>query len=326
MSHLFVSSSTARPRPDRAVPAALAPLHLVGRITLASLTDLGRMVQLVGDAIWSVLRPRAEVPPFWPSVSRRLSGLLLMGFPLVAVVHFGLGSFLSLQAYFGGTFVDGTGAVVGVGLLRNVAPMMSGLIMAALIAARVTPELRRRPWAELDGDPLWIADRDAAPAVQVRLQTRSAPSRSAPEPGRLAAVRITSAVIAGPIMAVWGALVGTVVGWQTAKTMLGVSTHTFFDMFWEMLWRRDITGMFVKGAIYALVAGLMACHEGLRRGDPGATEATAMSGAEHDAVAWATFRAVFLASVVIMVLNSGWFLVVYHAGSAFGPTLMEPQG
>jgi phospholipid/cholesterol/gamma-HCH transport system permease protein len=27
-----------------------------------------------------------------------------------------------------------------------------------------------------------------------------------------------------------------------------------------------------------------------------------------------------------LVLNSGWFLLVYHAGPAFGPTLMPPPG
>jgi hypothetical protein len=28
----------------------------------------------------------------------------------------------------------------------------------------------------------------------------------------------------------------------------------------------------------------------------------------------------------ILVVNSGWFLLVYHAGPAFGPTLLAPQG
>jgi phospholipid/cholesterol/gamma-HCH transport system permease protein len=234
-----------------------------------------------------------------------------MGLPLVALVHFGMGSFMALQAYFGGTFVDGTGAVVGVGLIRNVAPLMAGLTMTGLIAVRFTSELRGRSRIGLDDDPLWLADRDATPE-------HPSPPRRATEPGRLAAARIGAALIAGPITAMWGAAVGTVVGWQVAKTMLGVSTHGFFSMFWEMLWLRDVIGMVVKGALYSSLAALCACHEGLR--------GPAERDPDPEAVAMAVFRAVCLAAVAILVVNSGWFLLIYHAGPAFGPTLLAPQG
>ena len=33
---------------------------------------------------------------------------------------------------------------------------------------------------------------------------------------------------------------------------------------------------------------------------------------------------VLLTPVAILVFNSGWFLLVYHAGPAFGPTLLAP--
>ena len=87
-------------------------------------------------------RPPAATTTAAGSVGRgELSWMLRLGLPLVALVHVGIGSFLSMQSYFGGTFVEGTGAVVGVGLIRNVAPLMAGLTLAGLLAARVTPEL-----------------------------------------------------------------------------------------------------------------------------------------------------------------------------------------
>ena len=72
----------------------------------------------------------------------QLFWMLFTGFPLVGLVHIAIGSFLSLQAYYGSTFVDGTGAVVGVGLLRNLGAMMTGLTFAGILAARMVPELR----------------------------------------------------------------------------------------------------------------------------------------------------------------------------------------
>jgi len=301
--------------------ALLAPLAWVGRRTIAAVVDLGHMATLLGEAARSLVRPAPESPPFRPALTHQLAALLGMGLPLVGLVHFGMGSFLSLQAYFGGTFVDGTGAVVGVGLFRNVAPMLAGLIMAGLIAARTTTELRTRPWASLDGDPLWIADRDArlTPGDPALLA-----DRPPPEPGRLAAVRIAAGIIAGPILALWGALVGVVVGWQVAGTMLGVSTHGYFSMMGEMLWLRDIVGLVIKGSLYGLLASLCACHLGLQRPTGSGSESDPRPN--PDAIEMAVFRAACLASVAILVINSGWFLLFYHAGTAFGPTLMAPRG
>ena len=68
----------------------------------------------------------------------------------MALVHIAIGSFLSLQAYYGSTFVDGTGAVVGVGLLRNLGGIMSGMTFSGILAARMIPELR-------DAEPTLVA-------------------------------------------------------------------------------------------------------------------------------------------------------------------------
>lgn len=287
--------------------AVLSPLGTIGRGTLSAVCYLGGLGTLASSAVRSALRPGEDDPPFVPTVTRHLASVLGMGLPLVGLVHVGLGSFLSMQAYFGGTFVDGTGAVVGVGLVRNVAPLMTGLTLAGLFAAWTTSELRSRSSRELDADPRRIPDRVTRPQVPAAL-TRG------PAPGRLAAVRLASALVAGPVLTLWGAAVGTLVGWKVAHTILGVSTSAFFDMFFEMIWIRDVVGLVVKGMAFALLAALFACHEGLRGEDPPAPER----------VRTAACRAACLAAAAMLLLNSGWFLLVYHAGPAFGPTLLAP--
>src|SRR4029077_16816614 len=84
----------------------------------------------------------AGMPGLTKIMMQQLAWMLFMGIPLVGMVHIAIGSFLSLQAYYGSTFVDGTGAVVGVGLLRNLGGLMTGLTFAAIIAGRMVPELR----------------------------------------------------------------------------------------------------------------------------------------------------------------------------------------
>ncbi len=294
--------------PETAAPSldAVSPFAWVGRQTLTSLAYLGGLAFLFASAFRVVTkRPTATRTG---SLVGELAWMLRLGLPLVAVVHVGIGSFLSMQSYFGGTFVEGTGAVVGVGLIRNVAPMMACLTLCGLLAARITPELRA--WRRThEGHHI------DQPSLLERPAQRPAPQRrTAGTVAWLVAPRLVAGMTAGIVLSVWGSAVGMLVGWQVSRTMMGVTNHSFFMMFWDMLWVRDIVGLVIKGALFGLFSAVFACHEGLR--------GSADDGL--DVVASAACRAACLAGLAILVINSGWFLLVYHAGPAFGPTLLAP--
>jgi phospholipid/cholesterol/gamma-HCH transport system permease protein len=74
---------------------------------------------------------------------------------------------------------------------------------------------------------------------------------------------------------------------------------------------RDVVGLIVKGMAFGLFAALFACLEGLR-------------GDERVSTPTAALRATCLACLSILVINSTWFVLVYRAGPAFGPTLLTP--
>ena len=125
----------------------LGPIAWVGRSVVQSMGYVGGVTILLlrvpGSLLWPWISRREEgVPGFTRSLMHQLFWMLYMGMPMVGLVHIAVGSFLSLQAYYGSTFIDGTGAVVGVGLLRNLGGIMSGMIFAGILAARMIPELR----------------------------------------------------------------------------------------------------------------------------------------------------------------------------------------
>ena len=270
------------------------PFTKVGRATIAVSLYLGGLAMLIWRACRACFRADGQARSLRVMVSAELAWMFAMGLPLVGLIHIGLGSFLSMQAYFGGTFVDGTGAVVGVGLFRNVAPMMAGLTIAALICARITPELRISAIGS-------IAEELGLP----RLDREG-------DRDRQVAAKLIAAMVSGFVLTFWACLVGTVVGWRVANQLMGVSTHSFFVMFRDMIWIEDIVGALLKGLIFGGISAAFGCHEGLRWNDV----------SRPGAIANATFRATCLAWIAILLVNSGWFLVFYHAGSAFGPTLM----
>jgi phospholipid/cholesterol/gamma-HCH transport system permease protein len=312
--------------------ALIGPVSWVGRSVLAVPAYMGGVTLLALEGAGSVFLPirrdRAELPGFWKTVMHQLFWMLLLGFPLVGLVHIAMGSFLSLQAYYGSTFVDGTGAVVGVGLLRNLGGLMTGLTFAGIMAARMIPELRilaRRGTA--GGGRGALADRDAS-----HQPLTISPSGVFIARGRLAAPRIAAAAVACLFLSQWGITVGTLVGWQASQSMMGLSTETFFMMLVKMMWFRDVVGLIVKGLLFGALPAAICCYEGL---GPGAFEdesAEAEFSPAHPghgiAPPFATpvFRATCLSFVAILIANSSWFILVYHAVPFYGPTLLAPPG
>lgn len=289
---------------DHAPPIPRAgPIAGMGHATIATLVYLGGLAILVGSIPAGLFWPRRRVPAAWPALVRQWDWLFMTGLPLVALTHVGLGSFLAMQAFFGATFMEGVGPVVAVGLIRNMAPLMTGFVLAGLAATRHVVELRGTPHASLE-DPEWVPDRE------VVLGRRDDP-REPPEPARLAAIRILAATVAGPFLVLWGSVAGVGVGCLVSHLFLGVPYTIFFGKATEMLWERDVVGLVAKGAGFALIAAALACFEGLREGPSDARS-----------VRLATFRAACVATVFILVFNNAWFLLVYHAGPAFGPTVL----
>lgn len=307
------------------MPFWFRPAAWVGSRVIGMLTYCGGLAMLALAAAASLARFSRDdsAPGFWKTVKSELGWLLIMGVPLVGLVHVGMGSFLSMQAYFGSTFVDGTGAVVGVGLARNVASLVTGMTLAGLIACRIIPErLGRSDHPEEErarrggrgGALAFPPERDQRPPV---------------DPGRLTAPRLAAGGLAAMLLSVWGFLVGTVIGWQASETLLGLSTNMFFLMFCRMIWFRDVLGLIVKGVVFGSLTAAICCFESLRAGERSTgnasseTEAETLAAGSND-LAGPIVRAVCLSIVAILIANMTWFILVYHAVPVYGPSLLQP--
>ncbi len=184
-----------------------------------------------------------------------------MGIPLVTLVHIGIGSFLSMQAYFGGTFVDGTGGRRR-GRLdpeRRSADDRPGPWLGC--SRLCTPELRRRFTQVLDADPreaalIGSATRPGAgdPAIGLRRNPRDwrRSGSAARRDRRAGALGL-------------GVLVGTLVGWRIAlDAPRGLDRLLFHVVPRNALDPETSRGLVIEGGAFALFAALFACHEGSR--------------------------------------------------------------
>jgi phospholipid/cholesterol/gamma-HCH transport system permease protein len=308
----------------------------VGRSAVESLGYVGGvtilLLRVTGTVLWPWKSRREEgAPGFTRCLLHQLFWMLYMGIPMVGLAHIAVGSFLSLQAYYGSTFVDGTGAVVGVGLLRNLGGIMSGMIFAGILAARMIPELRmiNRHASREEAEP------EPAPGSSASRRGSRVASDREPAPAlpfsvnRLAAPRVAAAAIAGILLSLWGITVGTVVGWKASESLMGLSTEMFFMMMLKMMWFRDVTSLIAKGVLFGALPAAICCFEGLCD-TPSADDRPTDDRQIHASHGLAppcsvpVFRAACLSMVAILIMNSSWFMLVYHAVPFYGPTLL-PQ-
>jgi phospholipid/cholesterol/gamma-HCH transport system permease protein len=288
-----------------AAPRAFGPLRVLEPLA-AVIGYLGGVGLLAVSTLGALARPRGLLG----TVVRRLDALFLLGLPMVALMHVGVGSFLSMQAYFGATFTEANGAVVGLGLMRNVAPLLTGYILAGLFAVWITGELSGGLHPGIDAHPADLPDRDVALG-------RADDPRTPPTAGRVALVRILAAMVAGPILVACGAAVGTAIGALVIQKMLGLPIGIFFGLMRQMLQAPDALGVVVKGMAYPAVSSLIACHEGLRAAE---RRRLGLGGAPP------AFRAMMLSVLAILSINLFWFTMAYLAGNPFGPSVVAADG
>jgi phospholipid/cholesterol/gamma-HCH transport system permease protein len=318
---------------SRSSPLPLALLGWIGRTALATVAYAGGLGLLTLGAAVSALTPRRgsgrSEPGFIRTMTHEVFWMLALGLPLVGLVHIALGSFLSLQAYYGSTFVDGTGAVVGVGLLRNLGGVMTGLTLAGILASRIIPELRALSHA---GAPSGNAPDSLGSPMQGRRVPATAHSDSDTgndyRAARLAAPRIAAAAVACVLLSQWGVAVGTVVGWRASQSLMGLPGGMFFLMMGKMMWLRDVVSLIIKGLFFGGVPCAICCYEGLRPQEPPQiawlTDSLNPSRGVAPSLTIPVFRAACLSFAGVMLVNMSWFILVYHAVPFYGPTLLRP--
>ena len=211
------------------------PLALVGRLALVVISYLGGMGTLLASAVRSIVRPPRAAYPIVPAIARQLAWLFGAGLPLVALSHIGLGSFLTMQSYYGADLRRGDR-----GRRRRRADPQHHRADDRADDGRTprgpwTPELRAGGRREFE-DASRTFDLDGAEAEPESLL----------DPGRSAAIGSGRGWWPGRSW-LCGVLVGTLVGWRVAAKLVGVSSDVFFTMFLEMIWVRDLWGLVLKG-------------------------------------------------------------------------------
>jgi phospholipid/cholesterol/gamma-HCH transport system permease protein len=241
----------------------------VGRATLELLQQIGGLSLFTIDAVTSFVRP----PIYWSLVLKQMMRIGYFSLPVVGLTAFFTGAVLALQIYIGTArygaeqFVP---TVVLIGILRELGPVIAGLMVAGRVAAAIAAELgTMRVTEQID--------------ALTTLATRPVKYLVVP--------RLMAALISMPILVAIADAIGVMGGYVAATESLGFTGSIYLDTTMGALNNHDVLSGLYKAVVFGFIIALMGCYNGFH----------SKGGAQG--VGAATTNAVVSASILILVAN-----------------------
>ncbi|KAB2882729.1 MAG: ABC transporter permease [Albidovulum sp.] len=247
----------------------LAPLAALGRLVLGGLATLGRLALFGVEAVSHLFRP-----PFYPK--EFLHALMQIGWfslPVVGMTALFTGGALALQIYAGGARFSAESVVpsiVAIGMVRELGPVLGGLMVAARVASSIAAEIG---------------------TMKVTEQIDALVTLSTHPMKYLTVPRVLAATLAVPVLVAVGDSIGIFGGYLVGVNRLGFNPATYLKNTREFLEWSDIASGLWKGAAFGFIVALMGCFYGMH------------SGRGAQGVGRATKSAVVAASVLILATN-----------------------
>lgn len=245
-------------------------LAVIGRIVFSFLQAAGRLGIFATTAISHMFTP----PFYFRSLLKQMMTIGYYSLPVVGLTALFTGAALALNIYEGGSRFNAESAVpsiVVIGLVRELGPVLCGLIVAGRVSASMAAELgTMRVTEQID--------------AMVTLST---------DPFKyLIAPRIIATTLMMPFMLVIVAdSVGVMGGFLIATGKLGFNPGNYMTTTMDFLEVADIYASLTKAAVFGFFIALMGCFHGYH------------SSGGAQGVGIATTNAVVSACILILLTN-----------------------
>lgn len=241
----------------------------LGRAVIVSLGAVGRVMLFALSAISHMFRP-----PFYPR--ELLHAFLQVGWlslPVVGMTAIFTGGALALQIYAGGARFDVEAVVpqiVAIGIVRELGPVMVGLMIAARVTSSIAAE---------------IATMKVTEQIDALVTLSTQPMKYLVSP------RVLAGLVTVPVLVGVGDIIGIAGGYAVSVNSLGFNPSTYIINTVDFLEPLDIVSSLVKGCVFGGISTVMGCYFGMH------------SGRGAQGVGRATKSSVEAAAVLILAAN-----------------------
>ena len=240
----------------------------VGRFVLTHLANIGRITLLYAETARQVtqrLRVRSIV---YQMAHLGVDSLLIVGLTLLFT---GIVLTLQIAHEFIRYGAQSTiGAVIAIGIGRELGPVLVGVVCAGRVGAAITAEVS---------------------TMKVTEQIDALRVMATSPIGYLVVPRMIACMCMVPLLTVFGDVIGVFGGWFVAVHYAGIASYTFTNSIHVFAVPHDVTGGLIKAAVFGVVIAVLGAWYGLH----------APEGAEG--VGRATTKSVVAAIVCIFFLN-----------------------
>jgi phospholipid/cholesterol/gamma-HCH transport system permease protein len=247
----------------------LAPLAALGRFVLGVLALVGRLSIFAGTAISHLFRP----PFYLREFGQQLVQIGWLSLPVVGLTAVFTGGALALQIYAGGSRFNAEAVVpsiVAIGMVRELGPVLGGLMVAARVASSIAAEIG---------------------TMKVTEQIDALVTLSTNPMKYLVVPRLLAATLAVPVLVGIGDIIGIMGGFLVGVTRLDFNAAAYLKNTADFLEASDVISGLWKGAAFGFIVALMGCWHGMN------------SGRGAQGVGRATKAAVVGAAVLIFAAN-----------------------
>jgi phospholipid/cholesterol/gamma-HCH transport system permease protein len=247
----------------------IAALVAIGAPVLAALASIGRLTRFAVTALSRLLQP-----PWYPAqLAQQMLVIGWLSLPVVGLTAIFTGSALAQQIFIGGSRFNAAStvpAVTVIGVVRELGPVLGGLMVAGRVASAMAAELgTMRVTEQID--------------ALVTLATNPFKYLVGP--------RIIAAVVTLPILVGIADVIGIMGGYIVGTRSIGLNGYAYIRNTADFLEFDDVTSGLIKAAVFGFIIAVMGCYHGFN----------SKGGAQG--VGRATTNAVVSSAILILAAN-----------------------
>ena len=256
----------------------IALLVAIGAPVLAALGAIGRLMRFAFTAL-----ARMTQPPWYPAqVAQQMLVIGWLSLPVVGLTAIFTGSALAQQIFIGGSRFNAAStvpAVTVIGVVRELGPVLGGLMVAGRVASAMAAELGTMRVTE---------------QIDALVTLRTDPFRW------LVGPRILAAVLVMPFLVLVSNALGVMGGWLLATQRLGFNSAQYLATTARYIQADDVISSLVKAGVFGFFIALMGCYHGYNSGGGAAGVGKATTNAVVS-----SFILILLSNLIITVIVFG---------------------
>ena len=244
-------------------------IDFIGHLTISLCDSLGAFAIFFGKAIQALFTTKLKLQKTFA----QMNNIGVESFTIIVLTGSFTGMVFALQTYIGFQRVGGEqfiGAVVALGMIRELGPVLSGLMVTGRAGSSIAAEL---------GTMRITEQIDALKTLRINTYQY------------LVVPRILGSTIIMPFLTTFSMIFGIVGGYLICVYVLELSSEDYINSIKNYVELSDITGGLTKSAVFGLILSWVGCYKGYRT----------TGGARG--VGISTTQSVVLGSILILISN-----------------------